>query len=75
MIITGNTKLTRILEEYPWLIDEAVKINNNFKMLKKPVGRMMLKGATIATVSAKVGLDEAVIIAKINDLIEAHEKR
>lgn len=73
MVITKDTKLTDILKEYPWLIDEAVKIDDGFKVLKTPIGKMMLKNATIAELSGKAGVSDEEIIDKINELIEAHE--
>ena len=43
MEINRNTKLNDILIKYPWLPDELIKIDRRFKIIKTPVGKMMLK--------------------------------
>ena len=43
MEINKNTKLSDILAEYPWLPDELIKIDGRFRIVKTPVGKMMLK--------------------------------
>ena len=72
MNITKDTKLSELLKEYPWLIDEVVKISDKAKVLKTPVGKMMIKKATIADVSSKTGLSTEEIIAKITEMIKEH---
>ena len=41
--ITEATKLSALMREYPWLVDEAVKMDSRFKVLKSPVGKLFLK--------------------------------
>ncbi len=48
MEINAQTKLTDILDKYPWLPDELAKLDGRFKIIKTPVGKMMIKNATIA---------------------------
>ena len=72
MNITNDTKLSEILKEYPWMIDEAVKIDERFKILKNPVGKLFIKNATISGLSEKAGLDSKVIIDQIQEMIDRH---
>lgn len=72
MEINRNTKLTDILAEYPWLPDELIKIDGRFKIIKTPIGKMMLRNATITDAVEKTGLQEDVIIAELNKMIAAH---
>ena len=46
MEINRNTKLNDILAKYPWLPDELIKIDGRFKIIKTPIGKMMMKNAT-----------------------------
>ena len=39
MEFTKDTKLKEILKEYPWLLDEAIKMNPKFKVAKTPIGK------------------------------------
>ncbi len=73
MELNSNTKIADILSQYPWLLDELAKISDRFKMAKTPMGKMMLKKATIADMSKRSGVDESTLIAKLNEFIIAHE--
>lgn len=55
MEINRNTKLNDILIKYPWLPDELIKLDSRFKIIKTPIGKMMLKNATIADAVQKTG--------------------
>ena len=73
MYITRATKLKDLLLEYPWLKDEISKVNDKFKMLGTPMGKIMLGKADIAEMSKKSGMDEEQIISKQNELIQNHQ--
>lgn len=72
MNITSDTKLSEILKEYPWLLDEAVKIDEKFKILNNPIGKMFIKNATIKGLSEKAGLDAELILDHIRQMIDNH---
>lgn len=69
MNITKETKLKDILIEYPWLKEEMVKVNDKFKMLNTPVGKIMLAKADIEEMSKKSEMDTELIIKKVTELI------
>ena len=73
MEITKDTKLADLLAQYPWLKTEMAKVNEKFKMLNTPVGKIMLGKATIAEMSKKSGMEAEVIIGKIKELIVKHQ--
>lgn len=73
MEITKDTKLKDLISTYPWLKDEITKVNDKFKMLNTPVGKVMLGKATIAEMSKKSGMDADAIISKISELVESHK--
>ncbi len=72
MEITKETKLSDLLARYPWLKEELSKVDERFKMLNTPMGKIMMGKATIAEMSKKSGMDADAIIGKICGLIEAH---
>ena len=74
MEITKDTKLKDLISTYPWLKDEMAKVNDKFKMLNTPVGKVMLGTATITEMSKKSGMDTDVLISRISDLIKAHKQ-
>ena len=73
MNITRETKLKDLLSEYPWLKEEISKVNEKFKMLSTPVGKIMLGKADIAEMSKKSCMDEAQLISKLTNLIQSHQ--
>ena len=73
MEITKDTKVKDIVAAYPWLTDEAIKISDKLKVLKTPLGKMMMAKATIEDASKKSGIEVDEIIRKITEMIEEHE--
>ena len=73
MNITRETKLKDLLSEYPWLKEEISKVNEKFKMLSTPVGKIMLGKADIAEMSKKSCMDETQLISKLTNLIQSHQ--
>ena len=72
MEITRDTKISDVLAQYPWLPDELVKIDERFKIIKTPIGKMMLKNATIDDAVKKTGLKEDILLTELQKLIAAH---
>ena len=73
MDITKETKLADLVSQYPWLKEELSKVNDKFKMLNTPMGRIMMGKATIIEMSRKSGLDAETLIEKIQKLIDVHQ--
>ena len=72
MEITKDTRLADLIAQYPWLKEEMAKVNEKFKMLNSPIGKIMMGKATIAEMSKKSGMDADIIISRINELITNH---
>lgn len=73
MEITRETKLSDLIAQFPWLKEEMARVNEKFKMLNSPIGKIMMGKATIAEMSKKSGMEENAIIVKINELISKHQ--
>ena len=74
MEITKETKLSDLLARYHWLKEELSKVNEKFKMVNTPMGKIMMGKETTAEMSKKSGMDADAIIGKICGLIEAHRQ-
>ena len=72
MDFNSNTKLTDILKEYPWLPDELEKLDGRFKIIKAPVGKMMIRNMTLSDMSKKINFPENDIIDKLKQMIADH---
>lgn len=73
--ITTETKLSDLIARYPWLKAELPQINERFKMLNTPVGKLMLGKATIGEMSKRSGMETDAIISGINQLISNHSNQ
>ena len=69
MEITIETKLSDLLAVYPWLKEELPKVNPKFKMLNTPMGKIMIGKARIAEMSKKSCMDENLLMAELQRLI------
>lgn len=72
MTITETTRLAELVHVYPWFMDEITRIDEKFRLLKTPLGKVMMKKATVAEMSKKSGMDTSTLIQKIETLIEEH---
>lgn len=72
MQITRDTRLLDLINQYPWLKDELPKINEKFKMLNTPMGKIMMGKATIVEMSKQSGMDADTLIRKLQQLIGSH---
>lgn len=72
MTITETTRLAELVRVYPWFMDEITRIDEKFRLLKTPLGKVMMKKATVAEMSKKSGMDTSTLIQKIETLIEEH---
>ncbi|MBR5630817.1 MAG: DUF1858 domain-containing protein [Bacteroidales bacterium] len=73
MEITKDTRLADLIAQYPWLKSEMAKVNEKFKMLNTPVGKIMLGKATIAEMSKKSGMKIDKLVSRLKTLIEEHK--
>ena len=72
MELTSKTKLQDLLNEYPWLKEEIIKVNDKFKLLHTPLANVMLGKADIAMMGEKADMDVDVLIEKLKELIASH---
>lgn len=72
--LTKDTKLSDLLVRFPWLKEEIVKVNEKFKMLNSPLGKIMLGKVTITEMSKRSGMETDLIINKLQELIQQHHE-
>ena len=67
--ITSDTRLKDLFEVYPHLKKELAARYPSFKMLNTPLGKLILKKATVRTAAERSGLGEERFIQLIKDCI------
>lgn len=68
-----NTKLAEILKQFPWLPEELVKIDSRFSIVNSPIGKMLIKNATVADLCSKAGIKPEDALQKLEELISSHK--
>ena len=71
MTIDQNTKLSELMKEYPWLLDEAVKLDSRFAALNNPFGKALIQNATVGDLSKQSGLSVDAIAEWIQKTVES----
>ena len=74
MNYNDQTKLTDILAAYPWLPEELIKLDSRFKIVNTPIGKMMIKKATVADLSEKAGLPTEELLKRLQEMVDKHNK-
>ncbi len=73
MIINEQTKVRDILDAYPWLPDTLVRLDRRFAIINNPIGKMMIRTATVADMAKKAGYPADQVLTELHKLIEKHE--
>ncbi len=73
MEIIGQTKLSQILKEYPYIKKELPSINSKFKTLNTPLGKAMINNVTIADMAKKSNMNIDFLICELSKLINKHK--
>lgn len=74
MDFTENTRLKDILAAYPWLPDALVKIDKRFTIINNPIGKMLIRTASLGDACKKAGYPLDKVTEELKKLIAAHEK-
>ncbi len=69
-----KTKLTRILDEFPWLEKELPKRYPELKAMDNAAGRFMLRRMTVKDASKLSGIPAEKLLKMLGDLIAEHDK-
>ena len=73
MDITNLTKLAELFKQYPFLKDELVKYSDKFAALNNPLAKAVVSQVNLGQVSETSGIDVNTLIAKIKEIIAAHQ--
>lgn len=69
-----STKLSDLLEAYPWLKEQLPKINSKFELLNSPLARVMIPKATIEMMAEKGGMKAEDLIKAIQTVIDQNKQ-
>ena len=72
LALSEDTPIRDIMAAYPWLKDEAIRLDDRFKLLDSPLARLLLRKATIRDASRRTGFPASEIIAQINKMVDGH---
>lgn len=70
--LRGSTKLSDLLVTYPWLKEELPLVNKKFKLLNSPLGKIMVKEATVSEMGKRSGMSKQALLEALTSLIASH---
>ena len=75
MSYDAATKLSKILDEHPWLEKELPKRYPELKSMDNAASRFMLRRMTVKDASKLSGISEAKLLKMLTDLIGEVERK
>ena len=75
MELNVNTRLKDILDAYPWLPDALIQIDGRFKIINNPIGKMLIRTATVGDACKKAGYSADAALEELKKLIAARDAR
>ena len=72
---TEDTRLSEILDAYPWMREELPKKDPRLGIINTAIGRMMIGRMTVGDAARKTGIPADKIISEGEKLISEYEKR
>ena len=75
MELNENTRLADIVAEYPWLPDALVQMDSRFKIITSPLGRLLIRTATLGDACRRAGYPLETVIEEFHKLLAAHEAK
>ena len=73
MEINEKTKLKDILAAYPWLPEALIQMDERFKIINNPIGRLLIRTATVGDAAQKAGYPASQVLDELQKLIAKHE--
>lgn len=70
-----KTKISKILDEHPWLEQELPKRYPELKAMDNPASRFMLKRMTVKDASRLSGMSVEKLLGMLEDLIAERAKK
>ncbi|MBR0229329.1 MAG: DUF1858 domain-containing protein [Clostridia bacterium] len=73
MEINEHTKIKDVLAAYPWMPDALIQIDERFKIIHNPIGKLLIRTATVGDAAKKAGYPVGQVLEELNKLIAKHE--
>ncbi len=73
MDFTEETRLKDILAEYPWLPDKLIELDERFRIINNPIGRMLIRSASLGDACKRAGYPVPQVIGELKKLIAEQE--
>ena len=70
--LNESTRVQALIDRYPFLVDEAIRIDERFAMIRNPLVRALVKKATLGDLSRRAGIPMEQITGTIRELLEKY---
>ncbi len=74
MEFNENTRIADLIAAYPWLPETVARMDERLRIVNTPMGRMLIKRATIGDASKRSGYPAERLIEELKKVIAQHEE-
>ncbi len=74
MEFNENTRIADLVAAYPWLPEKVAQMDERLRIVNTPIGRLLMKRATIGDASRRSGYSVERLIGELNKVIAQHEE-
>lgn len=71
--VNADTRLTDILEAYPWLPDALIQRDSRFRKIKSPLAKPLISRFRVADAAKFAGYPAERLIEELGRLVESRE--
>ena len=72
MEINADTRLSDILQQYPWLSEELPKLDSRFSIMNTAAGKLLMRKNTVRDASRVSGHSVEELLGELQALIARH---
>lgn len=70
--VRADTPLRDILEAYPWLPEELIRLDARFRILRSPLTQALIRRSTVADAAKRVGQPVEKLLERFDRMIRDH---
>ena len=72
--VKADTPLRDILDAYPWLPEELIRLEPRFRIIRSPLMQVLIRRSTVADAAKKVGQPVEKLLDRFEQIIREHEE-
>ena len=72
--VKADTPLRDVLDAYPWLPEELIRMEPKLKIIRSPLMQAMIRRSTVADAAKKVGQPVEKLLDRFEQIVREHKE-